>query len=102
MCIRDRAGTDAIEAALKLVKTATGRADVLAFQGAYHGMTQGALQLMGNTRPKQSLRSPLAGCLLYTSISARSRHAIAPPGAWPAHAPTSTRRPAERQRFSFV
>ena len=55
------AGTDAIEAALKLVKTATGRADVLAFQGAYHGMTQGALQLMGNTRPKQSLRSPLAG-----------------------------------------
>ncbi|SIT01098.1 diaminobutyrate--2-oxoglutarate transaminase [Achromobacter sp. MFA1 R4] len=54
-------GADAIEAALKLVKTATGRADILAFQGAYHGMTQGALQLMGNVRPKQSLRSPLAG-----------------------------------------
>ncbi|WP_083447193.1 diaminobutyrate--2-oxoglutarate transaminase [Achromobacter spanius] len=54
-------GADAIEAALKLVKTATGRADILAFQGAYHGMTQGALQLMGNVRPKRSLRSPLAG-----------------------------------------
>ncbi|MDQ8032582.1 MAG: diaminobutyrate--2-oxoglutarate transaminase [Bordetella sp.] len=54
-------GADAIEAAVKLVKTATGRADMLAFQGAYHGMTQGALQMMGNVRPKQSLRSPLAG-----------------------------------------
>ncbi|ARP81327.1 diaminobutyrate--2-oxoglutarate transaminase [Bordetella genomosp. 8] len=55
------AGTDAVEAALKLVKSATGRADVLAFQGAYHGMTQGALQLMGNLQPKRSLNTPLAG-----------------------------------------
>ena len=48
-------GTDAVEAALKLVRTATGRSTVLAFQGAYHGMTQGALSLMGSLGPKQPL-----------------------------------------------
>lgn len=45
-------GADAIEAALKLVKTATGRRSILAFQGAYHGMTHGALGLMGAIGPK--------------------------------------------------
>lgn len=49
------AGTDAVEAALKLVKTAKGRGTILAFHGAYHGMTQGALHLMGNLSPKKSL-----------------------------------------------
>ncbi|MEU0571916.1 diaminobutyrate--2-oxoglutarate transaminase [Nonomuraea sp. NPDC005983] len=37
------AGTDAVEAALKLMQTATGQRGVLAFTGAYHGMTAGAL-----------------------------------------------------------
>ncbi|MDS0261611.1 diaminobutyrate--2-oxoglutarate transaminase [Haloarcula sp. S1CR25-12] len=46
------AGTDAVEAALKLVKTATGNRSVLGFQGAYHGMTSGALALMGDTDAK--------------------------------------------------
>ncbi|MFG2116804.1 diaminobutyrate--2-oxoglutarate transaminase family protein [Streptomyces sp. NPDC048718] len=41
------AGTDAVEAALKLVRTATGRHDVLSFTGAYHGMTAGALDVSG-------------------------------------------------------
>lgn len=54
-------GTDAIEAALKLVKTATGRGTMLAFHGAYHGMTQGALQLMGSLGPKRPLNSLLQG-----------------------------------------
>ncbi len=48
-------GTDAVEAALKLARTATGRSTVLAFQGAYHGMSQGALSLMGSLGPKQPL-----------------------------------------------
>jgi diaminobutyrate-2-oxoglutarate transaminase len=47
------AGTDAVEAALKLTKTATGNRSVLAFQGAYHGMTNGALSLMGDTDAKE-------------------------------------------------
>lgn len=43
------AGTDAVEAALKLVRTATGRRGVVAFTGAYHGMTAGALAVSGDT-----------------------------------------------------
>lgn len=53
-------GTDAVEAALKLVRTATGRSTVLAFQGGYHGMTQGALSLMGSLGPKKPLGALLA------------------------------------------
>ncbi|MFB0703468.1 aspartate aminotransferase family protein [Pseudomonas protegens] len=48
-------GTDAVEAALKLVRTATGRSTVLSFQGGYHGMSQGALSLMGSLGPKRAL-----------------------------------------------
>ncbi|QFY44566.1 aminotransferase class III-fold pyridoxal phosphate-dependent enzyme [Candidatus Methylospira mobilis] len=48
-------GADAIEAALKLVKTATGRRSILAFHGAYHGMTHGALGITGEIGPKASV-----------------------------------------------
>ena len=48
-------GTDGVEAALKLVKTSTQRATILAFHGAYHGMTQGSLSLMGNLEPKRKV-----------------------------------------------
>lgn len=48
-------GSDAVEAALKLFKTATGRRSVIAFHGAYHGMTMGSLSLMGNLGPKTGL-----------------------------------------------
>ncbi|WP_296264122.1 aspartate aminotransferase family protein [Pseudomonas sp. UBA6562] len=56
-------GTDAVEAALKLVRIATGRSTVLAFQGAYHGMSQGALSLMGSLGPKKAL-----GALLNNNV----------------------------------
>jgi diaminobutyrate-2-oxoglutarate transaminase len=45
-------GSDAVEAALKLFRTATGRRNVVAFHGGYHGMTAGSLALMGNLGPK--------------------------------------------------
>ena len=48
-------GADAVEAAIKLCKTATGRENILAFSGAYHGMTQGTLAMMGNLEPKQEI-----------------------------------------------
>ncbi|WP_234347303.1 diaminobutyrate--2-oxoglutarate transaminase [Streptomyces specialis] len=51
------AGTDAAEAALKLMQTATGRRNVLAFTGAYHGMTAGALAVSGGVSTKR----PVAG-----------------------------------------
>ncbi|MGW2316976.1 diaminobutyrate--2-oxoglutarate transaminase family protein [Streptomyces sp. NPDC001233] len=52
------AGTDAVEAALKLVRTATGRAGLLAFTGAYHGMTAGSLAASGGARDVQVARLP--------------------------------------------
>lgn len=45
-------GADAVEAAVKLVKTATGRRSMLSFQGGYHGMTHAALSLTGNLTAK--------------------------------------------------
>lgn len=53
------AGTDGVEAALKLVKTATGRSTLLAFHGAYHGMSHGALSLMGSIGPKRDIQGLL-------------------------------------------
>ncbi|MFI8965248.1 diaminobutyrate--2-oxoglutarate transaminase family protein [Streptomyces sp. NPDC053493] len=52
------AGTDAVEAALKLVRTATGRRGVLAFSGAYHGMTAGALDVSGGADDVRVARLP--------------------------------------------
>jgi diaminobutyrate-2-oxoglutarate transaminase len=42
-------GSDAVEAALKLTRTHTGRRSVIAFQGSYHGMTEGALAVTSDT-----------------------------------------------------
>lgn len=54
-------GADAVEAALKLSRTATRQQTVLAFHGAYHGMTLGTLSLSGNLGPKKALGGLMAG-----------------------------------------
>jgi diaminobutyrate-2-oxoglutarate transaminase len=48
-------GADAVEAALKLVKIATGRRSILAFHGGYHGQTNGTLAMMGNLGTKSPI-----------------------------------------------
>lgn len=52
------AGTDAVEAALKLVRAATGRSALLSFTGAYHGMTAGALEASGGAPDVRVARLP--------------------------------------------
>ncbi|WP_210589213.1 diaminobutyrate--2-oxoglutarate transaminase family protein [Streptomyces sp. GESEQ-35] len=52
------AGTDAVEAAFKLVRSATGRTGMLAFTGAYHGMTAGALEASGHAFDVRVTRLP--------------------------------------------
>jgi diaminobutyrate-2-oxoglutarate transaminase len=54
------AGTDAVEAAIKLAQTATGHGGLLAFTGAYHGMTAAALAAGGSV----AVRAPLPGSAL--------------------------------------
>ncbi|MER5746894.1 diaminobutyrate--2-oxoglutarate transaminase family protein [Streptomyces sp. NPDC002225] len=52
------AGTDAVEAAFKLVRGATGRSGLFAFTGAYHGMTAGALAASGGAEDVAVTRLP--------------------------------------------
>lgn len=52
------AGTDAVEAAFTLVRAATGRSGLLAFTGAYHGMTAGALAASGGADDVRVTRLP--------------------------------------------
>lgn len=50
------AGAEAVEAAVRLAKHATGRTNVIVFQGSFHGRTAGALAM---TTSKTALRSGL-------------------------------------------
>ena len=54
-------GTDAVDAAIKLCKTATGRSTLIAFSGGYHGMGHGALALTGNLNAKNKVANLMAG-----------------------------------------
>ena len=47
-------GTEAIEAALKLVKRVTARREIISFNGAYHGSTHGALSVTWNEQKKSA------------------------------------------------
>lgn len=49
-------GAEATEGALKLAKRFTNRSEIIAFEGAYHGSTHGALSVMGNEEYKQAYR----------------------------------------------
>ncbi len=60
-------GSDAVEAALKTAMLATGRPGVVAFEGAYHGLTLGAL----DTTWRQDFRAPFAARLTGTTAFAR-------------------------------
>jgi diaminobutyrate-2-oxoglutarate transaminase len=54
-------GGDAVEAAIKLCKKATGRGGVVTFQGAYHGSTQATMSLTSECAPKEGLHNLLPG-----------------------------------------
>lgn len=60
------AGTEAVEASLRLVRQATGRPNVIVFQGGFHGRTMGSLSM---TTSKTALRAglqPLMGGVFVT------------------------------------
>jgi len=46
-------GADAVDAALKLCKTATGRSDIIAFQGAFHGCSHAAMTATSQVAQKE-------------------------------------------------
>ena len=53
------AGTNAVEAALKLARKVTGRTDVISFGGAFHGMTLGALAVTSSRFHRDGAGVPL-------------------------------------------
>ncbi|MBP2477302.1 diaminobutyrate-2-oxoglutarate transaminase [Crossiella equi] len=54
-------GANAVEAALKLCKTATGRAEVVSFQGGYHGCSHAAMALTGLVAQKEPVPGGVPG-----------------------------------------
>jgi diaminobutyrate-2-oxoglutarate transaminase len=52
-------GANAVEAALKLARKATGRTQVITFTGAFHGMTLGALSVTASTFHRAGAGVPL-------------------------------------------
>ncbi len=55
------AGNNAVEAALKIARKATGRSSVAAFTNGFHGMTLGALAATGSAFKRGGAGVPLAG-----------------------------------------
>lgn len=56
-------GAEATEGAMKLAKRATGRSQIIAFNNAYHGSTQGALSIMGDEYWRNAFRPLLPDIL---------------------------------------
>ena len=54
-------GTNAVEAALKLARKVTGRTNVFALMGAFHGMTMGSLALTTDASSRGGAGVPLTG-----------------------------------------
>jgi diaminobutyrate-2-oxoglutarate transaminase len=54
-------GANAVDAAIKLCKTATGRGDVIAFQGGFHGTTHLAMALTGLVANKAPVHNGVPG-----------------------------------------
>lgn len=63
-------GAEATDSALKLARTATGRAGIIAFKGSFHGRTIGATSVTGSSAAYRSSYEPLAGGVYFTSYPA--------------------------------
>ena len=55
-------GTEAVEAAIKIARAATGRARILYAEHAFHGLTLGSLSLNGNNEFREGFGPLLPGC----------------------------------------
>lgn len=55
------AGANAVDAALKLCKTATGRGEIVAFQGGFHGSTHSAMAVTGLVSQKTPVANFMHG-----------------------------------------
>lgn len=72
-------GTNAVEAALKIVRRASGRTTVCAFTGGYHGMSLGALAVTANLESRAAAGVPLGNAVFcpYATDSATWQASLA-------------------------
>lgn len=63
-------GTEATEGAMKLAKRITNRSQIIAFNNAYHGSTQGALSIMGGEYWRNAYR-PLLPDVLHVDFNTK-------------------------------
>jgi len=54
-------GSDAVEGALKIVKLLKDKGGIIAFDGAFHGSTHGAIALSANVQMRKGLRNIMPG-----------------------------------------
>lgn len=60
-CYFVNSGTEANEGALKLARRCTGRTEIIACRGAYHGSTMGSMSVSGNESRKAAFRPLVPG-----------------------------------------
>ncbi|WP_116215159.1 aspartate aminotransferase family protein [Streptomyces olivoreticuli] len=72
-------GANAVEAAIKLCKIATGRGDIVSFQGGFHGSTHATLSLSGLLAQKRNVPNSMPGVHFFPySSCARCPVGLAP------------------------
>lgn len=65
-------GTEANEAAIKLAKRASGRREIISFEGAYHGSTHGSLSVSYNAQKKAPFR-PLLPDIRFVKLNEKDQ-----------------------------
>jgi ornithine--oxo-acid transaminase len=55
-------GAEALEGAIKFARAATGRGGLISLAGAFHGLSMGALSVMGNAHFQEGFGPYLEGC----------------------------------------
>jgi len=58
-------GTNAVEAALKIARKATGRSNIICFTNGFHGVSTGALAATGNKHHRGAAGMPLYGTTVF-------------------------------------
>ncbi len=71
-------GTEAVEAAVKLSRFATGRPAVIAFRGSFHGRSLGALSLTDSAARYRSPYEPLLPAVYHVDYPAPTRLGMTP------------------------
>ncbi len=75
-------GAEAVEAAIKLARAATGRQAVVAFRGGFHGRTMGALSLTASAARYRSTYEPLVPGVYHVDFPAPTRLGLPPEAAF--------------------